>query len=67
MSIVSACASATHSIGDAARMIAYGDVDAMLAGGAEMGSTPLGIGGFAAARALSTRNDAPELNQSSVG
>lgn len=61
MSIVSACASATHSIGDAARMIAYGDVDAMLAGGAEMGSTPLGIGGFAAARALSTRNDAPEL------
>lgn len=61
MSIVSACASATHSIGDAARMIAYGDVDAMLAGGAEMGSTPLGIGGFAAARALSTRNEAPEL------
>ncbi|MBK8454501.1 MAG: beta-ketoacyl-ACP synthase II [Thiofilum sp.] len=61
MSIVSACASATHSIGDAARMIAYGDVDAMLAGGAEMGSTPLGIGGFAAARALSIRNDAPEL------
>lgn len=61
MSIVSACASATHSIGDAARMISYGDVDAMLAGGAEMGSTPLGIGGFAAARALSTRNDAPEL------
>ncbi|WP_020560662.1 beta-ketoacyl-ACP synthase II [Thiofilum flexile] len=60
MSIVSACASATHSIGDAARMIVYGDVDAMLAGGAEMGSTPLGIGGFAAARALSTRNDAPE-------
>lgn len=59
MSIVSACASATHSIGDAARMIAYGDVDAMIAGGAEMGSTPLGIGGFAAARALSTRNDDP--------
>jgi len=60
MSIVSACTSATHSIGDAARMIAYGDVDAMIAGGAEMGSTPLGIGGFAAARALSTRNDDPE-------
>lgn len=59
MSIVSACASATHSIGDAARMIAYGDVDAMVAGGAEMGSTPLGIGGFAAARALSTNNDDP--------
>ena len=60
LSIVSACASATHSIGDAARMIAYGDVDAMIAGGSEMGSSPLGIGGFAAARALSTRNDDPE-------
>lgn len=60
MSIVSACATATHSIGDAARMIAYGDADVMIAGGAEMGSTPLGIGGFAAARALSTRNDDPE-------
>jgi 3-oxoacyl-[acyl-carrier-protein] synthase II len=60
MSIVSACATATHSIGDAARMISYGDADVMVAGGAEMGSTPLGIGGFAAARALSTRNDDPE-------
>ena len=60
MSIVSACTSATHSIGDAARMIVYGDADVMVAGGAEMGSTPLGIGGFAAARALSTRNDDPE-------
>lgn len=60
VSIVSACATGTHNIGDAARMIAYGDVDAMLAGGAEMATTPLGIGGFAAARALSTRNDAPE-------
>ena len=60
MSPVSACATATHSIGDAARMIAYGDADAMLAGGAEMATTPLGIGGFAAARALSTRNDDPE-------
>ncbi|PID45158.1 MAG: beta-ketoacyl-[acyl-carrier-protein] synthase II [Proteobacteria bacterium] len=60
MSPVSACATATHSIGDAARMIAYGDADAMLAGGAEMASTPLGVGGFAAARALSTRNDDPE-------
>ncbi|PID50561.1 MAG: beta-ketoacyl-[acyl-carrier-protein] synthase II [Proteobacteria bacterium] len=59
MSIVSACATATHSIGDAARMIAYGDADVMVAGGAEMGTTPLGIGGFAAARALSTRNDDP--------
>ena len=60
LSLVSACATATHSIGDAARMIAYGDADVMVAGGAEMGSTPLGIGGFAAARALSTRNDDPE-------
>ena len=60
ISPVSACATATHSIGDAARMISYGDADAFLCGGAEMGSTPLGIGGFAAARALSTRNDDPE-------
>jgi 3-oxoacyl-[acyl-carrier-protein] synthase II len=59
ISIVSACATGTHNIGDAMRMIAYGDVDAMLAGGAEMATTPLGIGGFAAARALSTRNDDP--------
>lgn len=60
MSPVSACATATHSIGDAARMISYGDADMMLGGGAEMCSTPLGIGGFAAMRALSTRNDDPE-------
>lgn len=60
ISLVSACATGTHSIGDAARMIMYGDVDAMVTGGAEMATTPLGIGGFAAARALSTRNDAPE-------
>jgi len=60
ISPVSARATATHSIGDAGRMIAYGDADIMVAGGAEMGSTPLGIGGFAAARALSTRNDDPE-------
>ena len=60
MSPVSACATATHSIGDAARMISYGDADVMLAGGAEMATTPLGIGGFAAARALSTRNDDPQ-------
>jgi 3-oxoacyl-[acyl-carrier-protein] synthase II len=59
MSPVSACATATHSVGDAARMISYGDADVMLAGGAEMATTPLGIGGFAAARALSTRNDDP--------
>lgn len=61
MSPVSACATATHSIGDAARMIAYGDADIMLGGGAEMCSTPLGIGGFAAMRALSTRNDDPTV------
>ena len=60
ISIVSACATGTHNIGDAMRMIMYGDVDAMLAGGAEMATTPLGIGGFAAARALSTRNEDPE-------
>jgi 3-oxoacyl-[acyl-carrier-protein] synthase II len=61
LSIVTACATATHSIGDAARIIEYGDADVMIAGGAEMASTPTGLGGFAAARALSTRNDAPEL------
>ena len=60
-SIVSACASGTHSIGDAARVIAYGDADVMLAGGTEMAITPIGLGGFAAARALSKRNDEPEL------
>lgn len=60
ISAVTACASATHSIGLAARLIAYGDADVMLAGGAEMATTPLGIAGFAAARALSRRNDNPE-------
>ncbi len=59
MSPVSACATATHSIGDAARLISYGDAEVMVTGGAEMCSTPLGIGGFAAMRALSTRNDDP--------
>ncbi|MGB1110996.1 MAG: beta-ketoacyl-ACP synthase II [Gammaproteobacteria bacterium] len=59
ISIVSACATATHSIGDAARMISYGDADVMVVGGAEQASTPLGIGGFASARALSTNNDNP--------
>lgn len=58
--IVTACATATHSIGDAARMIEYGDADVMIAGGAEMATTALGVGGFAAARALSTRNDDPQ-------
>jgi len=60
IALVTACATATHSIGDAARIIEYGDADAMLAGGAEMSSTPSGLGGFAAARALSTRNDDPQ-------
>jgi 3-oxoacyl-(acyl-carrier-protein) synthase len=58
-SIVSACSTATHNIGEAAYMIRYGIVDAMLAGGAEMATSPVGLGGFAAARALSTRNDDP--------
>ena len=57
---VTACTTGTHSIGLAARMIAYGDADAMLAGGAEKASSPLGMGGFAAARALSRNNDNPE-------
>lgn len=59
LAIVTACTSGAHSIGHAARMIAYGDADAMFAGGAEMATTPLGLGGFAAARALSTRNEEP--------
>jgi 3-oxoacyl-[acyl-carrier-protein] synthase II len=60
ISIVSACTTGAHNIGDAARMISYGDADVMVAGGAEMATCPLGVGGFAAARALSTRNDDPE-------
>lgn len=60
MAIATACASGTHSIGYAARTIAYGDADAILAGGAEKASTALGMGGFAASRALSTRNDDPQ-------
>lgn len=59
LSVVSACTTGTHNIGEAARIIAYGDADAMLAGGTEMATTPTGLGGFAAARALSTRNDDP--------
>jgi len=58
-SIVSACTSANHNIGEAARMIAYGDADAMLAGGAEYATTPTALGGFASAKALSRRNDDP--------
>ncbi|EKD70384.1 MAG: hypothetical protein ACD_46C00548G0005 [uncultured bacterium] len=60
IALVSACTTGTHNIGFAARTIAYGDADVMVAGAAENASTKLGIGGFAAMRALSTRNDEPE-------
>lgn len=59
-SIVSACSTGTHNIGEATRLIRHGYVDAMVAGGAEMATSPVGLGGFAAARALSTRNDDPQ-------
>ncbi|OQW39863.1 MAG: beta-ketoacyl-ACP synthase II [Proteobacteria bacterium SG_bin4] len=58
--IVTACTTATHSIGNSARMIEYGDADVMVCGGAESCVTPLAIGGFAAAKALSSQNDNPE-------
>ncbi len=57
--VVSACTTGTHSIGEAGRMIEYGDVDVMVAGGTESTISPLGVGGFASMRALSTRNDDP--------
>jgi len=60
IAVVTACTTGTHNIGLGARMIALGDADAMLVGGAEMATTPVGLGGFAAARALSTRNDDPQ-------
>jgi 3-oxoacyl-[acyl-carrier-protein] synthase II len=60
ISVVSACTTGTHNIGLAARMIAYGDADVMIAGGSEMATTKLGISGFAAMRALSMRNNEPE-------
>jgi len=60
LAMVTACTTGTHSVGLAGRMIKYGDADVMIAGGAESTVSPLGIGGFAAMRALSTRNDDPE-------
>ena len=59
LAIVTACTTGTHSIGESARLIEYGDADVMVAGGAEATVTPLAVGGFSAARALSTRNDDP--------
>ena len=60
LAIVTACTTATHCIGNSARMIEYGDADLMVAGGAESCVTPLAVGGFASAKALSTRNDDPD-------
>ncbi|MBL4585312.1 MAG: beta-ketoacyl-ACP synthase II [Pseudomonadales bacterium] len=60
ISIATACTTGTHNIGMAARMISYGDADVMIAGGAEMATSELGVAGFGAARALSTRNDDPQ-------
>lgn len=60
IAITTACTTGTHNIGYAARTIAYGDADAMIAGGAEAACTPSGIAGFAAAKAMSTRNDDPQ-------
>ena len=59
IAIVTACTTGTHNIGEAARIIEYGDADVMIAGGSEMATTPSGLGGFCSARALSSRNDDP--------
>lgn len=60
IAITTACTTGTHNIGIAARMIGYGEADVMVAGGSELATTPVGLGGFAAARAMSTRNDDPQ-------
>ena len=60
LAMATACTTGTHSIGLAARLISYGDADVMLAGGTEKATCPMGVSGFSAARALSTRNDAPQ-------
>ena len=60
LAIVTACTTGLHCIGEAGRLIEYGDADVMIAGGSEATVSPLGVGGFAAARALSTRNDDPQ-------
>ncbi len=60
LAITTACATGTHCVGDAARLIEYGDADVMIAGGAEMATSPTGLGGFCAARALSSRNEDPQ-------
>ncbi|MCP3673345.1 MAG: beta-ketoacyl-ACP synthase II [Gammaproteobacteria bacterium] len=60
LAIVTACTTGLHCIGQAARMVAYGDADVVVAGGSEMATTPLSIAGFSSAKALSTRNDSPE-------
>jgi len=60
LAVVTACTTANHSIGEAGRLIEYGDADVMIAGGAESTVSPLGVGGFCSARALSSRNDDPQ-------
>ncbi|MDH3210532.1 MAG: beta-ketoacyl-ACP synthase II, partial [Burkholderiaceae bacterium] len=60
LAIATACTTGLHSIGEAGRLIEYGDADVMIAGGSEASISPLGVGGFASARALSTRNDDPQ-------